>query len=83
MLLFDPFSLCKYEKEREAKHLENFYHVIEQLLTLNENSQVQTKMINELKRMLSDHNALTEKLQQENAALKEAKKLSAKNRFKD
>ena len=51
-------------------------HMTEQLLSLNENSQ--TKMIDKLKRMLSDHDALIEKLRKKIAALKEQKKLSSK-----
>lgn len=53
----------------------------EQLLSLNEGSQAQTRIIDELKRMLSDRDALIEKLQKEIATLKEQKKLSAKNRI--
>lgn len=52
-----------------------------QLLFLNESLQAQTGMIDELKRMLSDRDSLIEKLRKENAALKEQKNLSAKNRF--
>ena len=70
MLLDELFSLRKADKAER-----------EQLLALNESSQAQTKMIDELKRMLSDRDALIEKLRKENAALKEQKKLSAKNRF--
>lgn len=40
-------------------------------------------MSDELKRMLSDRDALIEKLRKEIAALKEQKKLSTKNRFVD
>lgn len=70
MLLDELFSLRKADKAER-----------EQLLALNESSQAQTKMIDELKRMLSDRDALIEKLRKENAALKEQKKLSDKNRF--
>ena len=63
MLLDELFSLRKADKAER-----------EQLLALNESSQAQTKMIDELKRMLSDCNALIEKLRKENAALKEQKK---------
>lgn len=81
MLLDEVFSLRKADKEREAKLLEKLDRMTEQLLNLNESSQAQTKMIDELRRMLSDRDALIEKLRKENAALKEQKKLSDKNRF--
>lgn len=50
----------------------------EQLLTLNENSLRLLKQNDEEKQMLSDCDALIEKLQKENAALKEQKKLARK-----
>ena len=81
MLLDELFALRKADKEREAKLLEKLDRMTEQLLALHESSQAQTKMIDDLKRMLSDRDALIEKLRKENAALKEQKKLSAKNRF--
>lgn len=55
--------------------------MIERLLALNENSHAQIKMIDELKCMLLDRDALIEILQQENTALKEQKKLSAQKRL--
>ena len=81
MLLDELFALRKADKEREAKLLEKLDRMTEQLLALNENSQRLLRQNDELKRMLSDREALIEKLRKENAALKEQKKLSAKNRF--
>ena len=52
MLLDELFALRKADKEREAKLLEKLDRMTEQLLNLNESSQAQTKMIDELKRML-------------------------------
>ena len=81
MLLDELFSLRKADKAEREQLLAKLDHMTEQLLSLNESSQAQTRMIDELKRMLSDRDALIEKLRKENAALKEQKKLSAKNRF--
>lgn len=81
MLLDELFALRKADKEREAKLLEKLDRMTEQLLALNENSQRLLRQNDELKRMLSDRDALIEKLRKENAALKEQKKLSDKNRF--
>ena len=81
MLLDELFSLRKADKAEREQLLAKLDRMTEQLLTLNESSQAQTRMIDELKRMLSDRDALIEKLREENAALKEQKRLSAKNRF--
>ena len=81
MLLDELFSLRKADKAEREQLLAKLDRMTEQLLTLNESSQAQTRMIDELKRMLSDRDALIEKLRKENAALKEQKRLSAKNRF--
>ena len=81
MLLDELFALRKADKAEREQLLAKLDRMTEQLLALNENSQSQTKMIDELKRMLSDRDALIEKLRKENAALKEQKKLSDKNRF--
>lgn len=48
---------------------------------MNENSRSQTKVIEVLKQMLSERDALIEKLCKENAALKGVKQFSAKDRF--
>lgn len=53
----------------------------EQLLALNESAQAQFKVIEELKQMLSYRDALIEKLQKENTALRERKKLDRKNLY--
>mgnify|MGYP001778120162 CR=1 FL=1 len=68
MLLDELFSLRKADKAEREQLLAKLDRMTEQLLALNENSQSQTKMIDELKRMLSVCDALIEKLQQENAA---------------
>lgn len=67
MLLDELFALRKADKEREAKLLEKLDRMTEQLLSLNESLQAQTRMIDELKRMLSDRDTLIEKLRKENA----------------
>ena len=56
----------------------------EQFLALTESSQAQaneklSKVIDELKKMLLERDALIEKLRKENVSLKEQKKLSDKN----
>ena len=81
MLLDELFSLRKADKAEMEQLLAKLDRMTKQLLSLNESSQAQTRMIDELKRMLSDRDALIEKLRTENATLKEQKKLSAKNRF--
>lgn len=53
----------------------------EQLLALNENSRSQTKVIEGLRRTLSECEALIVKLRKENVALKKARKLSTKDCF--
>lgn len=74
MLLDELFSLRKADKAEREQLLAKLDRMTEQLLYLNESSQAQTRMIDELKRMLSDRDALIEKLRKENAALKEQKK---------
>ena len=70
-MLFDElFALRKADKAEREQLLAKLDRMAEQLLALNESSQAQTKMIDELKRMLSDRDALIEKLRKENAALK-------------
>lgn len=74
MLLDELFSLRKADKAEREQLLAKLDRMTEQLLSLNESSQAQTRMIDELKQMLSDRDALIEKLRKENAALKEQKK---------
>ena len=81
MLLDELFSLRKADKAEREQLLAKLDRMTEQLLALNESSQAQTQMIDGMKRMLSEREALIEKIRKENAALKEQKKLSAKNRF--
>lgn len=58
MLLDELFSLRKADKAEREQLLAKLDHMTDQLLALNESSQTQTKMIDELKRMLSDRDAL-------------------------
>lgn len=73
MLLDELFTLRKAEREQLLAKLDR---MTEQLLSLNESSQAHTKMIDELKLMLSDRDALIEKLRKEKAALKKSLKIS-------
>ena len=81
MLLDEFFALCKADKEREAKLLEKLDRMTEQLMNLNESSQAQVKVIDGLKQMIASRDILIEKLQKENAALKEQKKQDRKNLY--
>ena len=81
MLLDELFALCKADKEREAKLLEKLDRMTEQLMNLNESSQAQVKVIDGLKQMIASRDILIEKLQKENAALKEQKKQDRKNLY--
>ena len=74
MLLDELFSLRKADKAEREQLLAKLDRMTEQLLSLNESSHAPPRMIVELKRMLSDRDALIEKLRKENAALKERKK---------
>ncbi len=74
MLLDELFSLRKADKTEREQLLAKLDRMTEQLLALNESSRAQTKMIDELKQMLSDRDALIEKLRKENFALKKQKK---------
>ena len=76
MLLDELFALRKADKAEREQLLAKLDRMTEQLLALNENSQSQTKMIDELKRMLSDRDAVIEKLKQEKATLKKSLKIS-------
>lgn len=80
MLLDELFALRKADKEEQDRFLEKLDRMADQLLSLNESSQAQTKIIDELKRMITDRDALIDKLQKENVALKEQKKPSRGNR---
>ena len=81
MLLDELFALRKADKEREAKLLEKLDRMTEQLINLNESSQAQVKVIDGLKQMIASLDILIEKLQKENAALKEQKKQDRKNLY--
>ncbi len=81
MLLDELFALRKADKEREARLLEKLNRMTEQLMNLNESSQAQVKVIDGLKQMIASRDILIEKLQKENAALKEQKKQDRKNLY--
>ena len=81
MLLDELFTLRKADKEREAKLLEKLDRMTELLMNLNESSQMQMKQNEELKQMIASRDILIEKLQKENAALKEQKKQDRKNLY--
>ena len=76
MLLDEIFALRKVDKAEKEQLLSKLGCMTEQLLSLNESSQVQTKLIDELMRMLSVRDALIEKLRKEKAALKKSLKNS-------
>ena len=76
MLLDELFALRKADKAEREQLLARLDRMTDQLLALNENLQAQTKMIDELKRMLSDRDAVIEKLKQEKATLKKSLKIS-------
>ena len=87
MLLDEVFALLKTEKSEKEQFMAKLERMTEQLLALTESSQAQakaneklSKVIDELKKMLLERDALIEKLRKENASLKEQKKLSDKNR---
>ena len=80
-LLDELFALRKADKEREAKLLEKLDRMTEQLMNLNESSQAQVKVIDGLKQMIASRDILIEKLQKENAALREQKKQDRKNLY--
>ena len=81
MLLDELFALRKADKQERDKLLEKLDRMTEQLLNLNESSRMLMKQNEEMKQMLSDRDALIAKLQKENAALKEQKKLDRKNLY--
>ena len=81
MLLDELFALRKADKEREAKLLEKLDRMTEQLMNLNESSQRLLKQNEEQQKIIFDLNKLVEKLQKENAALKEQKKQDRKNLY--
>ena len=81
MLLDELFALRKADKEREAKLLEKLDRMTEQLMNLNESSQMQMKQNEELKQMIADLQKQNELLQKENVALKEQKKQDRKNLY--
>lgn len=81
MLLDELFALCKADKKERDRLLEKLDRMTEQLMNLNESSQMQMKQNDELKQMLASRDILIEKLQKENAALKEQKKQDRKNLY--
>lgn len=81
MLLNELFALRKADKEERDKLLEKLDRMSEQLLSLSESSQAQSKLIDELKYIISDLQKQNELLQKEDASLKEQKKLSRKGLY--
>ena len=74
MLLDELFALRKADKEERDRLLEKLDRMTEQLMNLNESSQMQMKQNEELKQMIADLQKQNELLKKENAALKEQKK---------
>lgn len=81
MLLDEFFALRKADKAERKQLLSKLDRMGDQLLSLNESSQVQEEVIARLKKMIADFQKQNQLLQKENAALKEQKSLSDKNRF--
>ena len=81
MLLDELFALRKADKEERDRLLEKLDRVTEQLMNLNESSQRLLKQNEEQQKIIFDLNKLVEKLQKENAALKEQKKQDRKNLY--
>ena len=81
MLLDELFALRKADKEERDRLLEKLDRMTEQLMNLNESSQMQMKQNEELKQMIADLQKQNELLQKENAALKEQKKQDRKNLY--
>lgn len=81
MLLDELFALRKADKAEREQLLSKLDRMTEQLLTLNESSQAQAKVIDDLRKLVADLQKRNESLQKENSALKEQKQLSDKNRF--
>lgn len=75
------FALRKADKEERNRLLEKLNRMTEQLMKLNESSQMQMKQNENLKQMITSREILIEKLQKENAALKEQKKQDRKNLY--
>ncbi len=80
LLLDKLFALRQADKEERDQLLSKLDRMTEQLLSLNESTQAQTKVVDDLKKMIVDLQAQKAMLQKENAALKERKKLSDKSR---
>ena len=81
MLLDELFALRKADKEERDRLLEKLDRMTEQLMNLNESSQMQMKQNEELKQMIADLQKQNELLKKENAALKEQKKQDRKNLY--
>ena len=81
MLLDELFVLRKADKEERDRLLEKLDRMTEQLMNLNESSQMQMKQNEELKQMIADLQKQNELLKKENAALKEQKKQDRKNLY--
>lgn len=81
MLLNELFALQKADKQEKNKLLEKLELMTEQILILNENSQRLLRQNEEQKQMLPDLDTLIEKLQKDNAVMKDQKKLDRKKQY--
>lgn len=72
-LLDELFALRKADKEKRERLLEKLNRMSDQLLSLSERIQAQTKLMDDLKKMIADRDSLIDKLQKEKAALKKQK----------
>ena len=70
-LLDELFALREADKAERDKFLEKLARMIEHFLTLNEDSQMQIRQNEELKKVITDLQNQNELLRKENAALKE------------
>lgn len=82
-MLFDElFALRKAGKEERDRLLEKLDRMTEQLMNLNESSQLILKQNEKQQKIILDLNELVEKLQKGNAALKEQNKQDRKNLYR-
>lgn len=82
-MLFDElFAIRKAGKEERDRLLEKLDRMTEQLMNLNESSQLILKQNEKQQKIILDLNELVEKLQKGNAALKEQNKQDRKNLYR-
>lgn len=82
MLLDELFALHKADKEERDRLLEKLDRMTEQLITLNESSQMRMKQNEERKQIIASRDIFIEKLQKGNAVLKEQKKQDRKSPYR-